>query len=186
MQLSLLGEFPLLSFASFGLLCLQVSSVSNFHPDMRRRKWPLIRAHLLSCALERERHLKKKKKYCWHVWGVLTVDRSHWVATAQGGMYFPGPSFSGSQVCHEDTVPDEPCVLCTSQIQASQAPGAPQGHSLRYAVCLVHLPSLSCSGSQLCCEHTVPGGPFISSGELVPRSNTPSQYKPSRIPGRCD
>ena len=160
--------------------------MSNFHPDMRRRKWPLIRAHLLSCALERERHLKKKKKYCWHVWGVLTVDRSHWVATAQGGMYFPGPSFSGSQVCHEDTVPDEPCVLCTSQIQASQAPGAPQGHSLRYAVCLVHLPSLSCSGSQLCCEHTVPGGPFISSGELVPRSNTPSQYKPSRIPGRCD
>ena len=78
------------------------------------------------------------------------------------------------------------CISCTSQIQASQAPGAPRGHSLRYAVCLVHLPGPSSSGSRVCCEHTVAGGPCISSGELVPSSNTPSQHEPSRIPGRCD
>ena len=32
--------------------CLQVSSVSNFHPDTRGRRWSFIQVHLFNCAAE--------------------------------------------------------------------------------------------------------------------------------------
>ena len=48
-----------LFFVYFGFLCLQVSSVSNFHPDTRGRWWTLFYAHLFSCAVGRERHCKQ-------------------------------------------------------------------------------------------------------------------------------
>ena len=39
-------------------------------------------------------------------------------------------------------------------------------------------------GSQVRCEVTVPGGPWVSSGELVSSYDTPSRSELSRIPGR--
>ena len=82
------------------------------------------------------------KKYCWHVWGVLTMDGPHWVCHSprqrvlpgstvlrlQGAlqghcpkwtlhfMPFSGLSHSGSWVLHRGTGPDGLCVLCPSQI----------------------------------------------------------------------
>ena len=50
-----------LFFFSFGFLCLQVSSVSNFHPDTKGWRWSLIYAHLFSCVLGRE----EPCKYHW-------------------------------------------------------------------------------------------------------------------------
>ena len=39
-------------FVYFGFLCFQVSSVSNFHPDTRGRRWSFIQVHLFNCAAE--------------------------------------------------------------------------------------------------------------------------------------
>ena len=62
-----------LFFVYFGFLCLQVSSVSNFHPDTRGRRWSLIQAHFAVGGKN------TANKYHWHVWGVLAVYGSHWV-----------------------------------------------------------------------------------------------------------
>ena len=48
----------------FGFFCLQVSSVSNFHPDTRGRRWSLIQAHLFSRAVGREEHCKQITLAC--------------------------------------------------------------------------------------------------------------------------
>ena len=45
-----------LVFVYFGFLCLQVSSVSNFHPDTSGGRWSLIQAHVFNCAAGREEH----------------------------------------------------------------------------------------------------------------------------------
>ena len=143
MHLSLLRAFPLLSFASFGLLCLQVSSVSNFHPDMWRRKWPLIRAHLLSCALERKDAEKKNTAgMCgecsqWIVhsglpqprWRVLPRSKALRCAmrtqsqVSRASCALPRSKPLRLQVHHEGRVSGMPSVLCTSQVQAAQALG---------------------------------------------------------------
>ena len=49
LHLSLPKRFPLVYF---GFLCLQVSLVSNFHPDTRGRRWSFIQVHLFNCAAE--------------------------------------------------------------------------------------------------------------------------------------
>ena len=48
----------------FGFFCLQVSSVSNFHPDTRRQRWSHIQAHLFSCAVGREEQCKQISLVC--------------------------------------------------------------------------------------------------------------------------
>ena len=53
-----------LFFVYFGFLCFQVSSVSNFRPDTRGRRWSLIRAHLFSCTVGREEHRKHVSLAC--------------------------------------------------------------------------------------------------------------------------
>ena len=89
MHLSLLGQFPLLCL--FGFLFLQVSSVSNSHPDTRRQRWPLTQAHLFSCAVE-EGHYKQIPLACvgsahsvWTTLGLLqlTAACAFLVYTAQ-------------------------------------------------------------------------------------------------------
>ena len=45
-----------LFFVYFGFLCLQISSVSNFHPDTSGQRWLFIQAHLSNCAARREEH----------------------------------------------------------------------------------------------------------------------------------
>ena len=51
-------------FVYFGFLCLKISSVSNFCPDTRRRRWSLIQAHLFSCVVGREEHCKQISLAC--------------------------------------------------------------------------------------------------------------------------
>ena len=53
-----------LFFVYFGFLCLQVSSVPNFHPDTSGQSWSLIKALLFSCAVGREEHCKQITLAC--------------------------------------------------------------------------------------------------------------------------
>ena len=101
-------------FVYFGFLCLQISSVSNFHPDTRRAKVATSLGSLVQLS-------------CW--WGGtlqtntagMCGDCSQWMGhtgftIAQGSVYFLGPHCSGSRVFCKGTVPSGPCILCTSQV----------------------------------------------------------------------
>ena len=115
MHLSLLGRFPLY----FGFLFLQVSSVSNFHPDTRGCRRSLIWAHFFSCAVGREDHCKQISLACVGsartVWATLGLPplmacvlshstllrlqvalQGKCLKWALGCMLFPGLSHSGS------------------------------------------------------------------------------------------
>ena len=98
-------------FVYFGFLCLRVSSVSNFHPDARGRRWPLTQAHF-SCVVEREGHCKQILLACvWSacsVWSTLGLPQlkaacASWFYTAQS---------PGARV----TVQSGPCISCTSKV----------------------------------------------------------------------
>ena len=67
---------------------------------------------------------------------------SHWMdhsgfATAQGGVYLPGPSCSGNWVLGERTVPGGLWSLMHLPIPGCCFRGVPWGHSPRCAVCLL-------------------------------------------------
>ena len=66
-------------FVYFGFLCLQVSSVSNFHPDTRGQR-------------------NTANKYHWRVWGVLAVYGPHWVCPSSRRLCFPSLHCSGSRL----------------------------------------------------------------------------------------
>ena len=131
-----------LLFVYFGLLCLQVSSVSNFHPDTRGWGGHLFR---LTCSVVLWGGRNTANKYHWHVWGVLEEDGPHWVCHSPGWcvlprptlprlqdtpwgrcpkwalnfIYFPGLSHSDSQGLFKGTNPNGLCVLCLSQVLAA-------------------------------------------------------------------
>ena len=101
-------------FVYFGFLCLQDSSVSDFPPDTRGQRWPLVEDHLFSCVVGREGHCKQIPLAC-------SGECSQWMdlirfATAQGSMFFPGLHCSGSRVLCRGTVPSGPCISCNSQV----------------------------------------------------------------------
>ena len=145
------------------------------------------------------------------MWGVLMVDRPHWVCHSPRGhvlprstllrlqgalrghcpkytlhsVHFPGLSCSGSWILHGGTDPDGLCVLCPSKVQAAYVrPGVWRLHCPRWAVCLIHLPGPGCLVSQVCSESTVPDMPCVSSGKLISGCDTPGRCQLSRIPGR--
>ena len=60
----------------FGFLCLQISSVCNLCPDTGVKGGHLFR---LTCSVVLWGGRDIANKYCWHVWGVLTVGGPHWV-----------------------------------------------------------------------------------------------------------
>ena len=76
-------------------------------------------------------------KYCWHVWGVLTVDGPHWV-------------------CHSP----RQCVLSRSTLLSLQ--GALQGHCSKWALHFMHFPGLHCPGSWVLHRGTDADGLCIS------------------------
>ena len=65
-----------LFFIYFGFLCLQVSSVSNFHPDTWGEGGHLFR---LTCSVVLWGGRNTANKYHWCVWGVLAVYGPRWV-----------------------------------------------------------------------------------------------------------
>ena len=76
-----------LFFVYFGFFCLQVSSVSHFHPDTRGRRWSLIEAHLFSCVVVKEAHCKEILLVCGgsapSVWTTLVLPQLTAVCTFQ-------------------------------------------------------------------------------------------------------
>ena len=141
--------------------------MSNLCPDKRGKKGlaPLFRL-VFSVVLWRGR--ETANKHHWHVWGALiacawttlgchnprqselSMSKPLRLPGAPRGpsprqavhlMYFPGSSCSDSLL--EGTVPGELCILCTSHVQATQAPrcttstqsqaghASPQGSCLR-------------------------------------------------------
>ena len=91
-------------FVYFCFLCLQVSSVSNFHPDTREQRCPLIYTHLFSCILGREWQCKQIPLAC------VGSASSEW--TTLGSLQPKvvcnslGPHCSGSRVLCKGTDPD--------------------------------------------------------------------------------
>ena len=63
-------------------------------------------------------------KYCWHVWGVLTVYGTYWVCPSSRRHVLPGSTLLRLQ-------------------------GALQGHCPKWPLCFVHFPGLSCSDSRV-------------------------------------
>ena len=103
----------------FGFFCLQVSSVSNFCPDTRGRRWSRIQAHLFSRAVGREENCKQICLAC--------VASAHSVYDTLGLPLL------------------RLCVLSQSTLLRLQV--ALQGNYLKQALRCVHLPGLSHSGS---------------------------------------
>jgi len=144
----------------FCLPLLQVSSVSNFHPDTRGWSGCLFR---LTCSVVLWGGRNTTNKYCRHVWRVLVVDGPHWVCQSprlcvlpwstllrlqdilQGHclkwplhfVNFPGLSHSGSPVLHKGTDPVgcEFCALPRSKPSGDQVLGE---HALSGGSCILY------------------------------------------------
>ena len=82
-------------FVPFGLLSLQVSSVSNFHPDTGGEGGRLFG---LTCSVVLRGGRNTANKYHWRVWGVLAVSGPHWVCPCSRRVCFPGLHCSGSRL----------------------------------------------------------------------------------------
>ena len=126
----------------FGFFCLQISSVSNCHPDTRGQRWSLIQAHLFNCAVGREEHCKQISLVCvgsaCSVWATLGLPalpacmlslsillriqvalQGNCLKQTLGCVYFPGLSHSssGSRVLNKgtDLVGHAFCALLRSE-----------------------------------------------------------------------
>ena len=130
------------SLCLFGFFCLQMSSVSNFRPDTRGRRWSLVEAHLFNNAVGREEHCKQISLACvgsahtvWATLGlpplVVCVFSQSTLLRLQVAVQGAGPGlhalprskllrfrFSGTPQRHRL---GWACVLCPSVIRAAQA-----------------------------------------------------------------
>ena len=148
------------SFVYFGFLCLQVSSVSNFCPDIREWRWSLIQTHLFSCAVGREEHHKQISLACvgsacsvWATQGLppLTMCVRSWSTLlrlqvslqgccpkqALGFVYFPG---SCSWVLHKGTDMVKPAFCALPRSKQLRWPSARWAHCPRCVMCLITSP----------------------------------------------
>ena len=157
-----------LVFVYFGFLCLQVSSLSNFHPDTSGRRWSFIQAHLFNCASGREQHCKQISLACvgsarsvWATLGLppLTTCALSWstllrlqvalpgncLRQALGCTHFPDVrrSGSGSWVLHKSTDLVGPAFCALPRSEQLRRTGAWQVHSSWLGGVFYHLPSPS-------------------------------------------
>ena len=195
-------------FVYFGFLCLHVSSVSNFHPDTRGRSWPLFK---LTCSVVLWGLKDSANKYCWLVWGVLTLNGPHWVyqspmqhvlsrstllrlqSVLQGhcpkyALHFfhvPDLSCSGSWVlCSTRAQTQKDCAICALPMSKQlRRPGAWRVHCPSGSMHLMHLPGPGCC-FQVTLQGYIPGVPCVSSGQLISDYDTLGRCEPSRIWGR--
>ena len=100
-------------FVYFGFFCLQVSSVSNFHPDTRGRRWSLIQANLFSCVVGREEHCKQISLAC--VGSALSV-RATLGLPLLTACVLSWSTLLRLQVSLQGIVQSGPCVSSTSQV----------------------------------------------------------------------
>ena len=179
---------------------------------MRGWRWPLIQAHLfrLTCSVVLWKRRDTASKYCCHMWWMLTVDGPQWVCLSPRQLVLPKSTLlqgvlqvhcpkwtlclvhfqglSATQVLEYSAKAQSlvGCVFCALPgFNMLRWPGTQQEQCLRWAVCLMHLPSPGCSVSWMHHKGTVPGMLCVSSGELISGCDTPGGCEPSRIPGRC-
>ena len=113
--------------------------------DRKRWQQTLIRI-TFSVVLWRGRNTANK--YLRGLWGVLVVNGKHRVCQSfQGDVHFSDPT--------------------------THASDAPWGHSHRWAMCLMHFPGPSYSGSQVFYEGPVPGEPCMSHSSQAQPVQTP-------------
>ena len=94
----------------FSFFCLLVSSVSNFHPDTRRRWCTLFQAHLFNHAVGREGRCKQITLACAH--SVLVTLGLTLLTVC---VLFLSTLFR-LQVAPPGTVRGQPWAACTSQV----------------------------------------------------------------------
>ena len=195
-------------FVYFCFLCLQVSSVSNFHPDTREWRCPLIYAHLFSYILGREWQCKQILLACVGIarsgWTTLGLPQSKVACTSKvhtaqapgcsaGALSQVGPvfcevpgtkpfRFSGAPQGHKPRWPVFSVPFPGPE--HLRRLGAWQMHCPRCAVCLPHLLSPGCSVSLVWHYSIVQDMLCVSSGELISGCDTPGRCQPSRVPGR--
>ena len=99
----------------FDFLCLQVSSVSNFHPDTGGAGGHFLR---LSCSVALWGWRSTADKY-HRLWGALAASGPHWLCPCSWRGCFPGLHCSGSWVPCRETISRGPWVACDSQVQAA-------------------------------------------------------------------
>ena len=102
-----------LFFVYFGFLCLQVSSVSNFHPDTGGEGSHLLR---LTCSIVLQGGMNTVNKCHWPVWGALAAYGLHWVCPSSQHVCFPSLHCLGSGLLCRVTVQSGPWVSCTSRV----------------------------------------------------------------------
>ena len=80
------GHFQSGSLCLFSF-CLQVSTVSNFHPDTSERRWCLVQVRLFSYAVGREGHCRQISLAC--VGRTRSVPATLGLPPAHGVCAFP-------------------------------------------------------------------------------------------------
>ena len=109
----------------------------------------------LTCSLMLWGGRNTANKYHWHLWGVLSVSRPHWVCPCSRCVCFPSLHCSGSKLlCWElSEVGPGLHALPRSKPLRFRFSGTPQRHRLSWACILcphfVPLPGPSSSGDQV-------------------------------------
>ena len=168
------------------------------------QRWPLTR---LTCSVVWWEGRYTANKYCWHVWGVLTVDGPHWVCHSPRRCVLPRSALLSLQGALQGHCSNGPCISCTSQVYTAQVfgcstraqtqmccafctlprfkqprqPDALWTHCPRWAICLIHLPSPHRLVSQMCCESRIPGVPCVSSWELISGCDNPHRLSTVKV-----
>ena len=173
-----------------------MSSVSNFRPDTRGRRWSLVEAHLFNNAVGREEHCKQISLAC--VGSACSVSATLGLFPLMACVLSQSTLFR-LQVALQGVGPGL-CALPRSKLLRFRFSGTPQRHRLGWAcicaqiraaqvtrcwsVILNHLPSPSCSVSWVHHESAISGMLCVSFGELISGCDPPGRCQLSRIPGR--
>ena len=122
------------SLCLFGFFCLQMSSVSNFRPDTRGRRWSLVEAHLFNNAVGREEHCKQISLAC--VGSACSVSATLGLFPLMACVLSQSTLFR-LQVALQGVGPGL-CALPRSKLLRFRFLGTPERHTLGWACVLCH------------------------------------------------
>ena len=138
----------------FGFLCLQVSSVSIFHPVTRQR-WSLIQVHLFSCVVGKEESCKQIS--------LAFVGTACSVWTTQGLSQLTAACASPLQVALQRCCPKQAVYFVHFPGLSCSGSGSRVCHKAQnwLGVRFVPIPGPNSSGDQVLGKRKVPGGPWV-------------------------